>query len=91
MNAVEAFVNFGLIAIGTLQMLAIEYAKEIKKRHGWWMRTYSSELPSEEMVKRVIQHEFYHNFRKFKHTAIYRIIQDKRTQLKTLPLKGSIR
>jgi hypothetical protein len=87
MNAVEAFVNFGLIAIGTLQMLAIEYAKEIKKRHGWWMRTYSSEVPSEEMVKRVIQHEFYHNFRKFKHTAIYRIIQDKRIQLKTLPLK----
>ena len=29
------------------------------------------------MVKRVIQHKFYHNFRKFKHTAIYRIIQDK--------------
>jgi len=87
MNAVEAFVNFALIAIGTLQILAIEHAKEIKVRHTWWMRTYSSEVPSEEMVKRVIQHEFYHNFRKFKHTAIYRIIQDKRIQLKTSPLK----
>jgi hypothetical protein len=87
MNAVEAFVNFAIIATGLLQMLAIEYAKEIRQRHNWWMRTYSSEVPSEEMVKRVIQHEFYHNFRKFKHTAIYRIIQDKRTQLKTLPLK----
>jgi hypothetical protein len=78
MNAVEAFVNFALIAIGTLQMLAIAHAKEIRKRHSWWMRTYSSEVPSKEMVKRLIQHEFYHNFRKFKHTAIYRIIQDKR-------------
>lgn len=87
MNAVEAFVNFALIAIGTLQMLAIEHTKEIKKRHSWWMRTYSSEVPSEEMVKRVIQHEFYHNFRKFKHTAIYRIIQDKRIQSTAVPLK----
>lgn len=88
MNAVEAFVNFALIAVGTLQMLAIEHAKEIKKLHGWWMRTYSSEVPSEEMVKRVIQHEFYHNFRKFKHTAIYRIIQDKRIQPAAIPLTG---
>jgi hypothetical protein len=87
MNAVEAFVNCALIAVGTLQMLAIEHANEIKKRHGWWMRTYSSEVPSEEMVKRVIQHEFYHNFRKFKHTAIYRIIQDKRMQSTAVPLK----
>jgi len=87
MNAVEAFVNFAIIAIGMLQMLAIEHAKQIKVRHSWWMRTYSSEVPSEEMVKRVIQHEFYHNFRKFKHTAIYRIIQDKRTQPTAVPME----
>ena len=78
MNAVEAFVNLALLATGSLQMLAIECAKEIQMSHRWWMRTYSYEVPSEEMVKRVLQHEFYHNFRKFKHTAIYRIIQDKR-------------
>ena len=78
MNAVEAFVNFAIIATGLLQMLAIEYAQEIRQSHRWWLRTYSSEVPSEEMVRRVIQNEFYHNFRKFKHTAIYRIIQNKR-------------
>lgn len=87
MNAVEAFVNFAMIATGLLQILAIEHAKGIRLRHRWWMRTYSSEVPSEEMVKRVIQHEFYHNFRKFKHTAIYRIIQGKRTQSTAVPLK----
>jgi len=87
MNAIEAFVNFAMIATGVLQMLAIEHAKEIRLRHGWWMRTYSSEVPSEEMVKRVIQHEFYHDFRKFKHTAIYRIIQVKRRQSTAVPLK----
>ena len=87
MNAVEAFVNFALIATGLLQMLAIRHAKEIKKRHSWWMRTYPSDVPSEEMVKRVIQHEFYHNFRKFRNTAIYRIIQDKRRQSTIAPRK----
>lgn len=87
MNAVEAFVNFAIIAIGLLQMLAIGHAIEIKQRHNWWMRTYPSDVPSEEMVKRVIQHEFYHNFRKFRNTAIYRIIQDKRRQSTLVPLK----
>jgi hypothetical protein len=87
MNAIEAFVNLALIAIGLLQILAIEHAENIRQRHCWWMRTYSSEVPSEEMARRVVQHEFYHNFRKFKHTAIYRIIQAKRRKQLDEPLQ----
>jgi hypothetical protein len=87
MNAVEAFVNLAMIATGLLQLLAIEHAEDIRRRHCWWMRTYSSEVPSEEMVKTVIQHEFYHHFRKFKHTAIYRIIRDKRLPPTAVQLK----
>jgi hypothetical protein len=78
MNAIEAFVNLAMIAIGLLQFMAIEHAEAIQQRYTWWMRTYSSTVPSEEMVRAVIQHEFYHHFRRFKHTAIYRIIQNKR-------------
>ena len=77
LNAIEAFVNIALIATGMLQLLALEHAAEIQRRHRWWLRTYSSAVPSEEMIKTVIQHEFYHHFRTFKHTAIYRIIRDK--------------
>lgn len=77
-NAVETFVNLALIATGMLQILAMEYAQEIQSRHKWWMRTISNEIPSEEMVKRIIQHEFYHNFRKFRYTGIYEIIREKR-------------
>lgn len=77
LNAIEVFVNIALIATGLLQLLALEHAAQIQRRHRWWLRTYSSEVPSEEMVKTVIQHEFYHHFRNFKHTAIYRIIRDK--------------
>lgn len=87
MNAVEAFVNIAMIATGLLQLLAIEHAEAIRHRHQWWMRTYSSVVPSEEMVKTVLQHEFYHHFRKFKHTAIYRIIQAKRLTPQTEQLR----
>jgi hypothetical protein len=87
MNAIEGFVNIALIATGLLQILALQHAERILQLHHWWMRTYPRDVPSEEMVKTVIQHEFYHNFRKFKHTAIYRIIQNKRNKNKTEPLK----
>jgi len=78
MNAIEAFVNIALIATGLLQIIALEHSTKIRNLHHWWMRTYPPDVPSEEMVKTVIQHEFYHNFRKFKHTAIFQIIRAKR-------------
>jgi hypothetical protein len=87
MNAIEGFVNIAMIATGLLQILALQHAERILQLHHWWMRTYPRDVPSEEMVKTVIQHEFYHNFRKFKHTAIYRIIQNKRSKNKNEPLK----
>lgn len=82
MNAIEGFVNIALISTGMLQILALQQADHIFQIHNWWMRTYPRNVPSEEMVKTVIQHEFYHNFRKFKHTAIYRIIRNKRSKIK---------
>jgi len=87
LNAIEAFVNIALIATGLLQLLAIECTDEIRTRHRWWLRTYSSEVPSEEMVKNVLRHEFYHHFRDFKHTAIYRIIRSKMRQELPSPRK----
>jgi hypothetical protein len=39
------------------------------------------------MVRRIVQHEFYHNFRKIKHTAIYQIIQAKRRPAQEAQLK----
>lgn len=87
MNAIEVFVNIALIATGMLQLLAIDCTEEIRKRHRWWLRTYSSDVPSEEMVKTVLQHEFYHHFRDFKHTPIYRIIRGKAVQTPADPVR----
>jgi len=77
LNAIEGFVNFGCIATGILQLLSIRFHDTIWCRYRGWLRTFSSAIPSEETVKLVVQHEFYHNFHCFKNTATYRIIMSK--------------
>jgi hypothetical protein len=76
-DAIEAFVNFGCIATGILQMLALNCHKTIWKRYMGWLRTISSTIPSEEVVQSVVQQEYYHNFRAFSADAIYGIIMSK--------------
>ncbi|WP_024333284.1 hypothetical protein [Desulfotignum balticum] len=75
---IEVFVNFGCIATGILQVLALNYHETIWKRYMGWLRTVSSTIPSEEVVQSVIQQEYFHNFSNFGTDAIYRIIMSKR-------------
>jgi len=76
-NAIEAFANFGCIATGILQIIALKFHQTIWKRYAGWLRTVTSTVPSEEVVKTVIQQEYYHNFHCFRNTAIYRIIMSR--------------
>ena len=76
-DAIEAFANFGCIATGILQIIALNFDQTIWRKYAGWLRTVTSTIPSEEIVKSVVQHEFYHNFRFFKRSAIYRIIMSK--------------
>jgi len=76
-DAIEGFVNFGCIATGILQIIAINFHNTIWKRYRGWLRTITSFIPTEEMVRSVIQEEFFHNFRSFNNSAIYRIIMSK--------------
>jgi hypothetical protein len=86
-NAIEAFVNFGCIATGILQILALNHEHRIWQNYKGWLRTISSAIPSEEIVKSVIQEEFFHNFHSFSNSAIYRIImsKSKKIQYNELP------
>jgi hypothetical protein len=52
-RAIEAFVNFGCIATGILQLLALKYEQIIWKSYRGWLRTSTSEIPSEETVMSV--------------------------------------
>ncbi|MBW2365248.1 MAG: hypothetical protein JRF25_09325 [Deltaproteobacteria bacterium] len=76
-NAIEAFMNFGCIATGILQIVSLNFHQTIWEKYLGWLRTVTSTIPSEEVVRSVIQEEYYHNFRTFSNSAIYRIIMSK--------------
>ena len=76
-NAIEAFANFGCIASGTLQVISLNFHQTIWRKYAGWLRTVTSTILSEEIVKSVIQQEYYHNLRFFRISAIYRIIMSK--------------
>ena len=75
--AIEGFVNLGCIATGILQIIALNFHQTIWETYRGWLRTITSAIPTEETVRSVIQEEFFHNFRVFRNTAIYRIIMSK--------------
>ena len=79
-DAIEAFANFGCIATGILQIIALNFHQTIWRKYAGWLRTVTSTIPSEEVVRSVIQQEYYHNFGTFRNTAIYRIIMSKSKQ-----------
>ena len=87
-DAIEAFANLGCIATGILQIVALNFHQTIWRKYAGWLRTFTSIVPSEEIVKSVVQQEYYHNFRSFNDTAIYRIIMSKSKKLSAdlLPL-----
>jgi len=59
LRAIERFVNLAIIAQGILQYLAVSHTAAVWRIHSAtsWLRTYSSDIPSEETVKRALQAE----------------------------------
>jgi len=58
-EAIEGFVNLAGIALGLLQHLSLIYTSEIWRSYYGWLRTYSSEFPSEGVAQNVVQAEFF--------------------------------
>lgn len=60
--AIERYVNLAIIAQGILSFLALTQTEWVWKIHymSSWLRTYSSTIPSEEVVQRALQsHELF--------------------------------
>ena len=58
-EAIERFVNLAGMAMGMLQYIALTHTVTIWRNYQGWLRTYSSAVPSEEVVQKVVQTEFY--------------------------------
>ncbi len=76
-KAIEGFVNIGCISIGLLQMLSINFSKNVWSKYTGWLRTRRSDTPSEETVRAVLEQEYYFNFCNFSKTATFKIITAK--------------
>jgi len=65
-----------------------DYHQTIWEKYLGWLRTVTSTIPTEEIVKSAIQQEYYHNFRFFNNNAIYQIIlsKSKKRPEKAVPL-----
>ena len=77
-TSIEIFVNFSCIALGLLQILALAKPAAVWSQYSGWLRTVRSDIPSEETVRRTVQHSFFFDFGSFKHTLLYRVIGPKR-------------
>jgi hypothetical protein len=58
-EAIERFVNLAGISLGLLQILSLTCASQIWSKYRGWIRTISSEIPSEEIVQNVLKTEFF--------------------------------
>jgi len=77
-NAIEGFVNFACIALGCLQIIALAGPQKVWNQYTGWLRTKRTHVPSEEIVRSVVQESFYHNFGDFSNCLIFRILMAKR-------------
>jgi hypothetical protein len=51
LDAIEKFVNIHLLVLGFLQYLAVKFPEEVKLKSRCWLRTESSQTPSEFVAK----------------------------------------
>ncbi|MGD9503845.1 MAG: hypothetical protein AB7W37_02955 [Syntrophobacteraceae bacterium] len=58
-RAIEAFVNLAPISLGLLQYISLTRSAKIWESRQGWLRTCSSDLPSEGVVQSVLHAEFF--------------------------------
>jgi hypothetical protein len=75
-TAIEAFVNLAAITLGLLQYLSLTRGAKIWESYQGWLRTYSSDLPSEGVVQSVLQAEFFSS-RKVRSDGTLQLIRNK--------------
>jgi hypothetical protein len=76
-EAIERFVNLAGLALGVLQYLSLTQAAAIWKGYSGWLRTYSSEVPSENIVQAVVRAEFFSSLWTVPTCRTLRLIQER--------------
>jgi len=75
--AIEKFVNVQLLVLGALQLMAKQYPKQVKKKANCWLRTVSSNTPSEFVTRTALANILKINLYGFAKDWITQLIQQK--------------
>jgi hypothetical protein len=75
--AIEKFVNVQLLVVGMLQLIAKQFPKEVKKKARCWLRTVSSNTPSEFVTRTALANILKNNLNDFAKDWITHLIQSK--------------
>ncbi|SHH13318.1 transposase [Desulfosporosinus lacus] len=74
-RAIEVFTFLSCIAMGILTIISLTYPTLVWQKFSGWLRTRSSQLPSVETVRSVVQQELSWNFRNLSYYATLSKIQ----------------
>ena len=75
--AIEKFVNLQLLAVGLIQLLACKFPGQIWSRSRCWLRTFTSEIPSEFVTRTTLAAMLGNNLFGFGKNWITQLIIDK--------------
>lgn len=78
LTSIERFVNLAVIALGILHFFSLTSAASVWRDYTGWLRTYSSDFPSECVVKTVLATEFFECADKVRSSRTFQIIQTKK-------------
>lgn len=78
LDAIEKFVGVQIIVVGMLQLLALQFPKEIVNKAHCWMRTPPTDIPSEFMTKIALVNSINQNLAGFVRNTITQVIFEKR-------------
>jgi len=83
--AIEKFVNVQLLVLGMLQLIAKKFPAQVKAKANCWLRTCSSNTPSEFVTRTALTHILKNNLYGFAKDVITQLIRKKQ---KTRKNKG---
>jgi len=75
--AIEKFVNIKLLVIGLLHVLALDQPEKVKAKANCWLRTVTSQIPSEFVTRIALAKIIKNNLRSLGSNWIMQLIRDK--------------
>jgi len=84
LKAIEGYVMLSCIALGIVQMMTLQYGKQIKMSSFLFLRTQTAEIPSELTMTRFLDKNIFRVIEKYRHVGIYQIIRNKQASNNSL-------